>query len=323
MGSPAHPLAPADTFDPSAPSASPGRTLLRWLAFPLLLGAPLAAAVVLMPLLGTAPALLLLELLALFAIAAAERAMPYTDTWLRSHGDVATDVAHVAVSGVTVAQLVRPTLDAIAVVVAGWLAALGVGGWVTLWPTSWPLVAQLALALLVAELPQYWLHRLQHEHETLWRFHAVHHSAPRLYFLNAARFHPVDIALLYTVGYVPLIALGCPEQVLALFLLFDGVFGMLQHANLDVRLGPLNRVFSMAEPHRWHHSRELVEANTNYGSNLTVWDVVFGTYYLPPDVSPPTDVGIPDMPRFPSGYLGQLAAPFRWRDVKQRSAGAS
>ena len=51
--------------------------------------------------------------------------------------------------------------------------------------------------------------------------------------------------------------LGCPESVIMLFALFDAVFGMLQHCNIDVRLGPLNRIFSMAEPHRWHHSRVL------------------------------------------------------------------
>ncbi|MEW6267893.1 MAG: sterol desaturase family protein [Thermodesulfobacteriota bacterium] len=318
MSSPARILDPADDIGTSAPT--PLRALLRWLAFPVLLGAPIAAAIVLMPALGASATVLLLELLAVAAIATSERLLPYTDQWLRSHGDVATDLAHVTVSGVTLAQLVRPALDAGAVLLAGWLAAAGIERWPTPWPTGWPQVAQLALALVVAELPQYWLHRMQHEHDALWRFHAVHHSAPRLYFLNAARFHPLDLGLLYAVGYVPLIALGCPEDVLALFLLFDGTFGMLQHSNVDARLGPLNRVFSMAEPHRWHHSRELNEANTNYGSNLTIWDVVFGTYYLPHDVAPPVDIGIPDMPRFPAGYLAQLAAPFRWRRVKQQSA---
>jgi sterol desaturase/sphingolipid hydroxylase (fatty acid hydroxylase superfamily) len=181
------------------------------------------------------------------------------------------------------------------------------------------LVAQLALALVVAELPQYWLHRWQHEREALWRFHAVHHSAPRLYWLNAARFHPVDLFLLYAVGYVPLVALGCPELVIALFLLFDAVFGMLQHSNIDVRLGPLNYVFSMAEPHRWHHSRVLDEANSNYGSNLIVWDLVFGTFFLPSDRQAPGNIGIGDLPRFPSAYPAQLAAPFRWQSVKREA----
>jgi sterol desaturase/sphingolipid hydroxylase (fatty acid hydroxylase superfamily) len=290
---------------------------LRWLAFPVLLGMPIAAAIALLPILGAPATVGLLEVAAFVAIGGTERLLPYTERWLRSHDDVATDLAHAAVSGIGATQLLRPAIDASAVLVAGWI---GVAGWPSAWPADLPIVVQLALALVIAELPQYWLHRLQHEHDALWRFHAVHHSAPRLYWVNAARFHPLDLALLYAVGYVPLLALGCPEEVLALFFLFDGVFGMLQHSNVDARLGPLNYLFSMAEPHRWHHSRELNEANTNYGSNLTVWDVLFGTFYLPHDLPPPVDIGIPDMPRFPSRYLAQLAAPFRWRRVKRQSA---
>jgi len=309
------PLAGRD--DAHRVDAAPGlRNAARWLAFPAILGGTIAVAIALMPRLGAPLTLLVVEGAALVAILAAERVLPYASAWARSHGDVRTDVAHAAVSGVGATQLLRPAIDAGAVALAG---AIGVAGGWSLWPAGWPVVAQLALALVVAELPQYWLHRWQHERDWLWRFHAVHHSAPRLYFLNAARFHPIDLALLYAVGYVPLLALGCPEEVLALFFLFDGVLGMLQHSNVDVRLGPLNRVFSMAEPHRWHHSRRLEEANTNYGSNLIVWDLVFGTFHLPRGERPPVEIGIADLPDFPRGYLAQLAVPFRWRRVKQQS----
>jgi sterol desaturase/sphingolipid hydroxylase (fatty acid hydroxylase superfamily) len=193
----------------------------------------------------------------------------------------------------------------------------------TLWPTGWPYLVQLGLAFAIAEFPQYWVHRWQHEHDALWRFHATHHSAPRLYFLNAARFHPLDLGLLYFVGYLPLIALGCPEETIMLFALFDAVFGMLQHCNIDVRLGWGNRLFSMAEVHRWHHSRTVREANTNYGSNLMVWDLVFGTFFLPADREPPVAIGIADMPDFPTTYLAQLASPFRWRRLARTPAPAS
>jgi sterol desaturase/sphingolipid hydroxylase (fatty acid hydroxylase superfamily) len=87
---------------------------------------------------------------------------------------------------------------------------------------------------------------------------------------------------------------------------------MLQHANLDMRLGPLNYVFSTAEPHRWHHSRTLVEANTNYGSNLIVWDLVFGSFFLPQTRQPPIDIGLADRPHFPQTWAAQLLAPLRW-----------
>jgi sterol desaturase/sphingolipid hydroxylase (fatty acid hydroxylase superfamily) len=283
-----------------------------WPAFPLILGGGLCATVLLAPHLGTTAATAVAANTCVMAMILCEALWPYEAAWRRSHGDVLTDLAHALVSGIGVSQLLRAATQTASVAAATTLAGWFPGG---LWPVAWPLWGQLALALTIAEFFQYWLHRLQHEQDWLWRFHAVHHSAPRLYWLNAARFHPVDIALLYVTGYLPLIALGCPPLVIALFAVFDAVFGMLQHANIDVRLGPLNYVFSMAEPHRWHHSRRLVEANTNYGSNLIVWDVVFRTFFLPRDRRPPVEIGIADMPAFPQRYLGQLAAPLRWRSL--------
>ena len=282
------------------------------LPFLAILGGTLALALLLLPWLGAPLTLVVGQGAGAVAVALAEQRWPFRADWNRSHGDVGTDLVHVLVSGGGAAQLARPLAAAIGVAIAGALSRhLGLD----VWPRAWPLLAQLALALVIAELPQYWLHRWQHEHDWLWRFHSVHHSAPRLYWLNAARFHPVDLGLLYLVGYVPLIALGCPEETIMLFALFDAVFGMLQHGNVDVRLGWLNHVFSMAEPHRWHHSRVLDEANTNYGSNLILWDLAFGTFFLPADREPPAAIGIADMPAFPQTWAAQMAAPFRWRTL--------
>lgn len=285
-------------------------SLAPTLVFPVIMGGTVALAIALLPWLGASATLSVATGVGLLAVAVAELLWPYRGGWGRSHGDVGTDLLHAVVSGVGTTRLVRPLVALVGALTAGGLSrALGA----TFWPTTWPYVVQLALALVIAELPQYWLHRWQHEHDALWRFHATHHSAPRLYFLNAARFHPLDLGLVYFVGYLPLIALGCPEETIMLFALFDAVFGMLQHCNVDVRLGWMNRIFSMAEAHRWHHSRTVREANTNYGSNLIVWDLVFGTFFLPADREPPEAIGIADMPAFPTDYVGQLVSPFVWR----------
>jgi len=290
------------------------RDYARWLVFPVVMGGTIGAAIVLIPLLGIVLSLIVTQTAALIVIAGLEWALPYRREWARAHGDVPTDLLHALVSGICTTQLARPVVMAGGVVLAGTLSgAIGV----TVWPTAWPLAAQLALALVIAELPQYWIHRWQHEHDALWRFHATHHSAPRLYWLNAARFHPGDLFLLYVVGYLPLVMLGCSETVIMLFGLFDAVFGLLQHCNIDVRLGRLNWIFSMAEPHRWHHSRTLREANTNYGSNLIIWDLVFGSFFLPADRQPPVAIGIADMPDFPQTYTAQILSPLRWRQLKR------
>jgi sterol desaturase/sphingolipid hydroxylase (fatty acid hydroxylase superfamily) len=250
-------------------------------------------------------------------IAGFERVLPLHRSWQRSHGDLGEDVGLFATNA-AVANFVQPVVFAGAVALYGWLAArTGTG----LWPHAWSWPAQLVLALVIGEFFEYSFHRLMHEVPVLWRFHATHHSATRLYWLNAVRFHPIDLFLVSTVRLSPLQLHGYAAEDDALELVFSGDHGSFQHANLPVRLGPLNWVFSMAELHRWHHSKNVAEANRNYGGNLILWDVLFGTRFLPPDREPPADVGIGDMPAFPHGLLAQLAVPFRWQQVRREARG--
>ena len=76
----------------------------------------------------------------------------------------------------------------------------------------------------------------------------------------------------------------------------------------------------MAELHRWHHSRTVRESNANYGQNLIVWDVVFGTRFLPKDREPPEDIGIANLPAFPMTWVAQQLSPFRWAAIKRASS---
>ncbi|MFP6605005.1 MAG: sterol desaturase family protein [Myxococcota bacterium] len=249
-----------------------------------------------------------------------ERLLPLHRSWLHSKGDLAPDIAYLLGVGAPVSLVVAPVAAVLGLSVLGWLSE-GFGS--DLWPTTWPFLAQLPLALVAAEFPKYWHHRLQHNTDFLWRFHATHHSAPRLYWLNAARFHPIDLLIDGLLGGVTLVALGCQTEVLALFLLVSGVHGFFQHANLPLRCGPLNYFFSMAELHRWHHSKIMQEANHNYGQNVIVWDLVFGTFFLPKDREPPEDIGIPDLPAFPMTFWHQLASPVTWRRIKRSSSAPS
>ena len=252
-------------------------------------------------------------------IFAAERLFPNRANWNRSHRDVLVDICHVI--GVALASYAtREIVPPLVAPAAAWLAPLGTA---KLWPAHATLLLQLPLAMVVAELFQYWSHRFSHTWEPLWRLHATHHSAPRLYFFNAGRFHPLDIVIDTTAGLIPLTLIGAPAKVLTMFALATAVLGYLQHSNVRVVLGPLNYVFSMAELHRWHHAKNLDEANTNYGSNLILWDLVFGSFFWPRDRRPPEDIGIPDLAAFPMTYWAQLASPWRWREIQSDSRTAA
>ena len=190
---------------------------LTYGTFPIVFGGAMTVALVGMSIgwdpVVTAVALTGAVVLALLVL---ERLHPYQENWLRSHGDVRTDLVH------NIVNFWIP--EVYTLVFVGGFAALGgrlstaVGA--TLWPTNWPLVAQLLLALVIAELGTYWIHRLMHEHEWLWRFHAPHHSAPRLYWLNAGRFHPLDLFSQQFLAVTPLVLLGADTRVIALLTLF-------------------------------------------------------------------------------------------------------
>lgn len=248
-------------------------------------------------------------------VAILERLVPLHPEWRHDKGDLKADVGLAATNAI-VNGVAQPLFIAASVGVAAWLsAAYGA----RLWPDQWPLLAQLVVALIVAELVEYSVHRAYHEVPFLWPLHATHHSANRLYWFNAIRFHPVDILLVGPGKLVPLVVLGADGPVLALVGVFSAVHGVYQHANIPCRIGPLNWIFSMAELHRWHHSPNLEEANHNYGGNLIVWDVVFGTRWLPKDREPPVEIGIGDLPNFPQDYGSLILSPLRWKRVVEQS----
>jgi sterol desaturase/sphingolipid hydroxylase (fatty acid hydroxylase superfamily) len=155
------------------------------------------------------------------------------------------------------------------------------GGGLGVWPHHWPLLAQTVLALLLGEFGAYWWHRATHELPLLWRFHKIHHSPGRLYWLNATKFHYLDVTLLQTFTVLPALILGANESAILFITLFSIFHGYWQHGNTRQSLGVLNYIFSNAELHRWHHNVNPALANHNYGSNLIVWDLLFGTFFWP------------------------------------------
>lgn len=261
----------------------------------------------------------LVSAVATVAVIGLERLLPRYAVWGRSHGDFWTDAIH----GVATLLVIPGAMQALTF--GGlYMASAHLQSWLghSLWPYSWPIAGQVALALIVAEFGQYWLHRALHKCPLLWRLHAVHHSAPRLYWLNGPRAHPLEAAAVYAAGFMVLALLGCPEPVMALYAVFASVHSLVQHSNIDVRSGPLTWLGSQAELHRWHHSPVPAQSNRNYGNVLIIWDVVFGTRYLP-DEAPPSAVGLGGDDEFPRTYLGQLWAPFSSAALGSQAQGRS
>lgn len=241
---------------------------------------------------------------------ALERLMPFERAWREPDGDAAVDTA----SALVLVGVIDPLLKAGIPVFALWaLKAAGANAnsnWVL---DGLPFAAQVLLALLWIEFAKYGSHRLHHELRSLWWLHALHHSSRRLYWLNNFRLHPLNHAINMAVSLLPLWLVGTPLVVMLAATAVTLPVLVLQHANIDLRSGWLNWVFSTNELHRWHHSRLPAEANSNFGSALVIWDQVFGTYKPVPARRTLVTVGL-----FGNGagypamrpYLAQIASMF-------------
>ncbi len=233
-----------------------------------------------------------------------EARLPHRREWRPSVGDVRADAAYLAAVQAALPLLLSFTL------VAALAGLLERRGWQAsgLWPGDWPVAAQAALLLAAADFPRYWLHRAFHRFSWMWRLHAVHHSPLRLYWLNVGRFHPIEKAMQYAADTLPFALLGVAPEVLAVYFVFYAVNGFFQHSNCEVRLGPLNYLVSGPELHRWHHSMLPEESDRNFGNNLIVWDVLFGTRFLPQG----REVGALGLRNraYPPGFLAQMRTPF-------------
>ena len=170
-----------------------------------------------------------------------------------------------------------------------------------------PLWLQAVLILTLGDLIGYWMHRAFHG-ARLWRFHAVHHSSVDLDWLSAVRLHPVNDALMRVAGTLPLLTLGFAPVAIAGIAPVLTVMAILVHANLDWDWGPLRAVLASPRFHRWHHTDEANARDKNFAGLLPIWDVLFGTYYMPRDRRP-CQFGTASA--VPAGLIGQMLFPFR------------
>lgn len=244
-------------------------------------------------------------LLAVLAVAIAasflvERIIPYQVDWNHDHRDTVRDRIHVAVNEILVlASVAAVPLLAMINPAAG------------IWPTGWPFVVQVLIAVLVADLGITVVHLASHKIGVLWRFHAVHHSITRFYGLNGLMKHPLHQTVEMAAGVAPLVVIGLPVDVAAVLALAVAVQLLLQHSNADYRVGAAKYVLALNEGHRFHHLKWAGIGDVNFGLFTLVWDHLLRTFSFDPARRfDSAQLGMAAKPDYPSGYLRQLVFPF-------------
>lgn len=236
---------------------------------------------------------------------AAERIAPFFDAWNdhAAHGDTQTNVLHILVYELSSINGV------LSIPVICWLFPFQ-----GLWPTHWPMWAQVLIAFLVADCVIMVMHYLSHRIAPLWRLHAVHHGVGRLYGFNGVIRHPLHQIIDMMVANMPLVIIGMPVPVAVVLGFCISIILIVQHSNVDAHLGPLQGHVTIGRVHHLHHVNWGTEGDCNFGLLLAVWDKLFGTFQATPR-RPITaqDMGIDELPNFPKGFVDQLALPFYYK----------
>ena len=184
-------------------------------------------------------------------------------------------------------------------------------GWVSTTVGSLPLVVQVPTLVLVADFTRYWVHRTFHAVSWLWPFHAIHHSVEEMDWLAGSRLHLVDVILTRGLTYVPIFVFGFSESALMVYVVLVAAQATFIHANVRWEFRPLRKVVATPAFHHWHHSAEREAIDKNFAVHTPIWDILFGTYYLPDRW--PTAYGLCGRRDVPARWSTQLLYPFRRR----------
>jgi sterol desaturase/sphingolipid hydroxylase (fatty acid hydroxylase superfamily) len=242
-----------------------------------------------------------------------ERAAPGLRGQHRAKGETALDVGYWFFTSLVTRVVTRVALG-VAFILIAWSQGVSLAdlqqsaGARRTWATSLPLLVQVPLILLLADVLAYWTHRLFHGRR-LWPFHAVHHSSTAVDWLSSVRLHPVNDAVARVVQVLPLYWMGFDGRALAAFVPFLTFYALVLHANVNWSYGPLRRAIASPMFHRWHHTTEAEGLDKNFAGLFPFIDIVFGTYYMPAGRRPER-FGVIGAP-LPSSLIGQLLYPFR------------
>lgn len=178
-----------------------------------------------------------------------------------------------------IARLVMPILP---MALAAHASEMGWGIFNNAGLSNW---ADLVLSVILFDFFIYLQHVMVHAVPLFWRLHRMHHADLEYDVTTGARFHPIEILLSLFIKLALILVIGPPVVAVLIFEVILNAMAMFNHGNLKLPLG-LDRVLRLLvvtpDFHRVHHSSIPVEANRNFGFNLSLWDYLFGTYKAQP-----------------------------------------
>ena len=164
-----------------------------------------------------------------------------------------------------------------------WSRRVEVEGWGLLNQLGWGPLAKVLVSVVLLDLIFFGNHWVNHHVPLLWRFHRAHHSDLDLDVSTGLRFHLGEVLVSTAVKGVSIAALGVPPLGFIISEMALLAAAQFQHSNLSLPkyLETPIRMFLVTPYMHWiHHSRRPREHNSNFGTMLSAWDRLFGTYFM-------------------------------------------
>ena len=132
--------------------------------------------------------------------------------------------------------------------------------------------------IFFAEFINYMLHYVKHKSEFLWKFHFQHHIETKFNMWLLTHTHGLEVIISGSLIAALSTMVGFSATALSIYLLIYNGAKAYQHTTFNYSLGWLDYVLVGPRMHRLHHVAGL---SANYGTMLTVYDVLFGTAVWP------------------------------------------
>src|SRR5580704_2279801 len=181
-----------------------------------------------------------------------------------------------------------------------------------------PWLVQLFLAVLVADIAEYWIHRAFHTVPWLWRFHAIHHSSKALDWIAGSRAHVVEDVAVRGLILIPMMLIF-PRGINVAYLLFVNFHATWAHCNFGPTIKWLEPFLVQPRYHHWHHTSEKEAIDKNFAIHFPWIDKIFGTHFLPAGNKWPDTYGL-DNETIPDRFWAQFFYPLTRRKATEAPA---
>jgi sterol desaturase/sphingolipid hydroxylase (fatty acid hydroxylase superfamily) len=177
------------------------------------------------------------------------------------------------------------------------------------WLGTLPHWLQGLMIIFISDFIGYWTHRWLHTAKW-WDIHAIHHSSENVDWLSSVRVHPINDIISRSAQSIPVLLLGFAPISVEMYAPFLAAYLGFVHANVPWNYGIFGYLITSPVYHRWHHSKEPEAIDKNFAALFPIFDLMFGTFYLPKNKQP-SEFGLHG-DQIPNDFVKHLVYP--WRD---------